>query len=589
MRKQTRTLEEILVSSKYEIAKKRADEIDAEIIETLKTGKNFRVEAGAGSGKTYSLNKVIEWVEDNYWENLKMKKQSVACITYTNAGVNVIASRLRTDNFIKPMTIHSFAWELIGQFAQDLKQLVIELGLVPEGVTEKDFDKIQYTVGARYVENKILYLFHNDVIVLFGQLLEKEKFRKLLTLQYPIIFIDEYQDSLKVILNQFVKWFIDKKTGPQFGFFGDAWQTIYDKSSCGEIDSSELKTIRKESNFRSQQVIVEILNRIRPQLPQIPATDKSDGFIQIITCNDFRGKRQNGYYKGELPNEVLMERIDKVQEILEHRHGWKDNNSYITLMITHKMLAKQQSYVNLLELLDDRFKDGEDPYLKFFFYTIEPLYSALESKRLTSLYDALGSRNYPIVCKKQKRVWIDFWKELQKARGKTVGEVMDVIYSQPGINIPIPPKIQESHQKFLENPGNKYEQGTIGQYYGIPYSEVLSALEFLKPEAKYSTDHGVKGEEYENVLFIIGRGWNNYQFDKYMGCDPDALSSKEFEAFVRNRNLFYVCCSRPKSRLVLLITVKVEGLFLEYLQNIFGADNICTYNEFIDDEMYCNK
>ena len=54
-------------------------------------------------------------------------------------------------------------------------------------------------------------------------------------------------------------------------------------------------------------------------------------------------------------------------EILEHRHGWKDNNLYITLMITHKMLAKQQSYVNLLELLDDRFKDGEDPYLKFFF------------------------------------------------------------------------------------------------------------------------------------------------------------------------------------------------------------------------------
>lgn len=88
---------------------------------------------------------------------------------------------------------------------------------------------------------------------------------------------------------------------------------------------------------------------------------------------------------------------------------------------------------------------------------------------------------------------------------------------------------------------NFNEQGTIGQYYGISYSEVLSALEFLKPEAKYSTDHGVKGEEYENVLFIIGRGWNNYQFDKYMGCDLDALSSKEFEAFVRNRNLFYVC------------------------------------------------
>ena len=51
----------------YDLAKAEADKVDAQIIETLKTGHSFRVEAGAGSGKTYSLNRVIEWIQSNKW------------------------------------------------------------------------------------------------------------------------------------------------------------------------------------------------------------------------------------------------------------------------------------------------------------------------------------------------------------------------------------------------------------------------------------------------------------------------------------------------------------------------------------------
>lgn len=98
---------------------------------------------------------------------------------------------------------------------------------------------------------------------------------------------------------------------------------------------------------------------------------------------------------------------------------------------------------------------------------------------------------------------------------------------------------------------------------------------------EYSTDHRVKGEEYQNVLFVIGRVWNNYQFDKYMGCDSSKLKGNEYDAYVRNRNLFYVCCSRPGKRLVLFITILVEGTFMIYLRNLFGAENICTYSEFM--------
>ena len=89
-------------SSNYEIAKFEADKIDDEIIATLQEGLCFRVEAGAGSGKTYSLNRVIEWVQENKWTEYSKRKQNVVCITYTNAAVDVIIERLAKDSFILP-------------------------------------------------------------------------------------------------------------------------------------------------------------------------------------------------------------------------------------------------------------------------------------------------------------------------------------------------------------------------------------------------------------------------------------------------------------------------------------------------------
>ena len=46
------------------------------------------------------------------------------------------------------------------------------------------------------------------------------------------------------------------------------------------------------------------------------------------------------------------------------------------------------------------------------------------------------------------------------------------------------------------------------------------------PDSHYSTDHGVKGEEYDNILFVIGKGWNLYNFDKYLPMTDEDINIK---------------------------------------------------------------
>ena len=137
----------------YELAKAEADKVDEKIIEALRDGHSFRVEAGAGSGKTYSLNRVIEWIQENMWSKYSRKKQNVVCITYTNAAVEVITERLSKDSFIIPSTIHSFAWNAIKQYQSYLVDVVTtDPDFLPD---EGDFFKVNevtYTLGHRYKE-----------------------------------------------------------------------------------------------------------------------------------------------------------------------------------------------------------------------------------------------------------------------------------------------------------------------------------------------------------------------------------------------------------------------------------------------------
>ena len=562
----------------YELAKARADMIDTQIINMLKSGKSFRVEAGAGSGKTYSLHKVVEWIDKNKAKEFSRNNRQVACITYTNAAVDVIKNRISSGSSIVPSTIHNFAWDNIKNFKSTLLIGIEELELFP---SDSDISKIQsvvYDLGVRYIQNNELHLSHDDVIKLFSWFLDKPKFRMLLTDRYPIILIDEYQDSFKSITDKFLKYFIEKEHGPQFGLFGDAWQTIYSNNgACGLIVSDMLIEIKKESNFRSQKVIIDALNKIRPELPQISALNENDGSIVVITTNDYRGPRDTRpYYKGELPEDLLIDYITSVKEKLKSK-GW-DKDSKV-LMIAHKMLAKQQHYQAFLDALGDRFKDQDDKHFIFFRDMLEPLYYALEKQDVKAMYEVLGTMRQPIETKRQKKQWRDLTSALCVARQ---GTIYDVLWTAVDSRlIPIPPDIENYMKEYYSTDDSAYAQTTLKQFYEIKYEEVINAINFFKPDAVYSTDHGVKGEEYDNVLFVMGRGWNLYKFEDSLYKDEKSLQGKELATYIRNRNLFYVCCSRPRKRLAILVTVEINAQFETYLRNVFGADNVVPYSEFM--------
>lgn len=568
----------------YSIAKEEADRVDAQIIAALQRGCSFRVEAGAGSGKTYSLNKAIEWIQANKWVEYSRKKQTVICITFTNAAVDVIAERLSGDSFISPSTIHAFAWNAIKQYQSTLIRFVGEDDSFK--TTEGDFNnvtEVRYTLGHRYKENGIQYLYHDDVLRLFCFLLDNAKFRKMFADKYPLILIDEYQDSYKPIVDRFVEYFIANDEGPQFGFFGDSWQTIYQSNkACGLIEHDNLEVIPKGSNFRSAPRIVQLLNAIRPELPQRSAVDEFEGEVIVITCDDYTGERRTDRnFKDDLPTEELKVRINTVVDHLKKSVPNGETNK--VLMITHRVLAAQQGYERLLEILQDGLRDKEDPFLMFFMETVEPVYEALQNSDMQLLFNTLKKR-YPVTQKAEKVRWKELECELSRVRQRRAVDVLKTVIESE--LIPVPPKVEGYYKLYCSTPELIYPSGVpIKEFLELEYTQFLAAMDFLYPEAEFSTEHGVKGEEYDNVVFVISKGWNQYQFETYAPMITGLVPIPEGKeaSFVRNRNLFYVCCSRPRKRLIFFVSIPLDDTFRSFLISLVGTDKIYTYSQYLSD------
>ncbi len=471
-----------------------ANDIDKKIIKTLCEKKNFRVEAGAGSGKTYSLMKVIEWLQENKRAEYKKNGKNVACLTFTNAAVDVIKSRLSEESFITPSTIHTFAWNVIKQFRETIIKILTEKMLLPDNCNEESIKIVRYTLGVKYFDEKdnCLYLGHSEILKLFSTLLDNCKFQKILANKYPLILIDEYQDSNKEIIDKFINYYISKNIGIQFGFFGDSWQTIYGiNGACGEIINDNLTVIRKTVNFRSTSPVVSILNKIRYDLPQESALNDSTGNVIVITTNNYQGhRRDDRNFTGDLPSNIAETYVNEIKEKFNKTISTEERIK--VLMLTHRILAEQQGYPSLFELLGDGLRNADDDLLCYLRDTIFPLINYIKDNDMIGVCDTLGISNYPIRNKNDKKKWHDLKNQFDNYESKSIIELLSIFNTMDLISFP--EKIDVIYKKMKTNSTEVYQNGTYEQLSNVKVLEFQKAVAFISPESQFSTDHGVKAK-----------------------------------------------------------------------------------------------
>lgn len=333
------------------VTEKLESEVE-EILKLISEGKNFLLSGGAGSGKTYSLVSLVNSL------NYKNPKSKIACITYTNAAVNEIESRISNEN-VKVSTIHDFLWDCISSFQEDLKETLIE-GINDENTKyknihvktpyEREFrEEIKYTEYVRLSEGKIS---HDQVIILANDMFCKyKKLCKIVSDKYDYIFVDEYQDTFKEVVNILLNYVSKCEKKSIIGFFGDSMQAIYD-NGIGNLNEykNEIKEVKKEQNRRNPQSVIDLANKLRmDDIIQEPSKDNN-------APNMENGKIKKGTVKFLYGEENQKTKLKDNKCFDEW--NFSDMKETKELRLTHNLIAREAGFSNLMNIYD------KDPIIK---------------------------------------------------------------------------------------------------------------------------------------------------------------------------------------------------------------------------------
>ncbi len=326
---------------------------------------------GAGSGKTYSLVSVIRQV---IAENPTAK---VACMTYTNAAVKEIEERVNHNN-LNVSTIHDFLWDNIKHFQKELEQAIISLAnnkdvsrisidgvnpipdtyynVLPDGVQYKEFVRLRDGI-----------ISHEELLIVANYVFEKyPKLSSIVKDKYKFIFIDEYQDTDKVVIDIFLNHFRKSERTNIVGFFGDAMQSIYEEG-IGNLDEykgvevDKVNEIPKKQNRRNPQLVIDLANKLRNDgITQEPSNDpKAPNMVEGVV------KQGTVLFLHSTDSDISM-----IEKFLGENYGWDFNNSKKTkqLNLTHNLIADKAGFRVLMDIYDRdqilKFRDRIKKYIK---------------------------------------------------------------------------------------------------------------------------------------------------------------------------------------------------------------------------------
>jgi DNA helicase-2/ATP-dependent DNA helicase PcrA len=579
---------------------------DSEADKTIKSCiahcKNFTVVAGAGSGKTGSLIKALAHVRSTAGKDLRSKGQQIACITYTNAAVEVIKKRTGLDDLFLVSTIHGFLWELIKSYQRDIKKIVKE-ELLPKRIDKKkDDDNGGNSIAARKARAQLIKLEkalnvidsvnefnyddggrrdyalgrldHDDIIDLSSLMILKfNDLQRIIGQKYPFIFIDEAQDTFPNVIEA-LNLFTTGEGLPMIGYFGDPMQQIYEKRA-GQFSAPEgAELINKKENFRCSIEVIKLLNAIRPQLEQTPGEKNLDGSVEIRLIQSEVGEGYRKAYSDKQKEKVIQE-FDKA---LLH-FGWLGDESVKKLFLTRQMIAHRLGFSSLNRLFtgiysskssEDTFKEGDHFLVKPFVETIIPIITAYQQDDWAEITHIMR-KNSPLLDPKgeSEKKTLKQVSDALKVAVECLSSGWEHVTVRSILEIAIQYKIILASERLiehLERPPRceEYEEvehvrekgdWLADSFFELNTSELSSYRNFVLNETPYSTQHGVKGEEFSKVLVVFDdteASWHNYSFSKLLtpvtaGKEP-TVGQK-----TKSLNLAYVSFSRAEKDLRIIL------------------------------------
>lgn len=526
----------------------------------IKKNNKHLINAPAGSGKTTYIREQLKSI------CLNSPKSKILCITYTNRAADELKKNLDSEN-ITVNTIHSYIndlispfyshketldlyWEIYGQkinerimnvanddhIRESNEHYIERYGELTENIIRKNLSTVSYgeipftSLYTGKLSHDDLLMFANRLIKRYPVLLRK------IGDKYNYIFIDEYQDTSGYILDIFYDAVKDRES-VQLYLLGDRMQQIYQnydgsfEEKLKEFDTSD----RLEINFRSIERIVSILNKIyndrffeqQPSENNIGVTpDVAPQVIFTSNVKDMVCKLQNTY--PEILTLYLMNK-EKYEEIGANNlyHAYENMEAY--------SFGRKYSPT---DILSDMSSDNPDALIKFLF-----LVNNVMQFYLNGNYGMVIS-----VCKKEDRYFntsqFKIKRHVDKKHIKDKLDAVKEVYEKDGCLIGDVIKCLFDNGLIPEDIKNGFEESAEYQrVLDIEFKEIKNLANYLSMP-HISTQHGVKGESHQSVIFVAADNNSTPNVRMYAFFDLWSqldFSLPEFEA------LFYSYSSTIKT------------------------------------------
>jgi DNA helicase-2/ATP-dependent DNA helicase PcrA len=281
--------------------------------------------------------------------------------------------------------------------------------------------------------------------------------------------------------------------------------------------------------------------------------------------------------------------------------GWSGRTDVIRLFLARQMIARRLGFTDLNRLFtgpyasitaQEGYESGEHFLVKPIVKAVWPLVSANrkgDQRLIVDLLRAVGPA-FDVRGKNRDRSlkeMVDYSKQIVTELDGiwATGKLRDVYeYCRDKELMRFPERLNEhlardprDEEYDEQSHGSEKGDWLCDEFFEMGTAELESYCDFVLENTAFSTQHGVKGEEYSDVLVVfddIEAAWSNYSFSKLL--TPNTSGEPTEGQLRRSRRLAYVCFSRAEENLRILFFINNPAAAREELlqQGLFSESDV---------------